>query len=197
MWKCPVCDKENNAATVCPRCGFDGSCDYEEYPTVFAVATATPTRTLRRQWQEKQNPSPEQWYERYWQETDTFKRLAYLRTAAEQGYAPAQTELGLCYENGKGVEQDEAQAVRWYRKAAQQGSAQALAIMARSYSQGQNVEKNEAEASRWFLRLARQDSPQARYWLGRCYESGWGVEKDAARAVQWYQKAAEQGHAEA
>ena len=55
MWKCPVCDKENTA-TVCPTCGYDRTCDYERYPTAFAVTTATPTHTLRRQWQEKQNP---------------------------------------------------------------------------------------------------------------------------------------------
>ena len=54
MWKCPVCDKENNAEMVCPTCGYDRTCDYEQYPTVFAVTTATPTRTLRRQWQAKQ-----------------------------------------------------------------------------------------------------------------------------------------------
>ena len=56
MWKCPVCDKENNAEMVCPTCGYDRTCDYEQYPTVFAVTTATPTRTLRRQWQAKQGP---------------------------------------------------------------------------------------------------------------------------------------------
>ena len=56
MWKCPVCETEYDEVTACPRCGFDGSCDYEEYPTVFAVAGAKSTRALRRQWQEKQNP---------------------------------------------------------------------------------------------------------------------------------------------
>lgn len=55
MWKCPVCDQENTA-TVCPTCGYDRTCDYERYPTAFTVKRATPTRTLRRQWQEKQNP---------------------------------------------------------------------------------------------------------------------------------------------
>ena len=55
MWKCPVCDQENNA-TVCPTCGYDRTCDYERYPTAFTVKRATPTRTLRRQWQAKQNP---------------------------------------------------------------------------------------------------------------------------------------------
>ena len=62
MWKCPVCDQENTAATVCPTCGYDRTCDYERYPTAFAVTTAKPTRTLRRQWQAKQgslaNPQP-------------------------------------------------------------------------------------------------------------------------------------------
>ena len=54
MWKCPVCDQENNVATVCPACGYDRTCDYERYPTAFAVTTAKPTATLRRQWQAKQ-----------------------------------------------------------------------------------------------------------------------------------------------
>ena len=56
MWKCPVCDKEDNAEAVCPQCGYDRTCDYERYPTAFTVKRATPTRTLRRQWQAKQNP---------------------------------------------------------------------------------------------------------------------------------------------
>ena len=58
MWKCPVCDQENNAATVCPTCGYDRTCDYERYPTAFTVTTAKPTRTLRQEWQAKQNPPP-------------------------------------------------------------------------------------------------------------------------------------------
>ena len=56
MWKCPVCDQENTIAAVCPTCGYDRTCDYERYPTVFAVAGAKSTRALRREWQEKQNP---------------------------------------------------------------------------------------------------------------------------------------------
>ena len=58
MWKCPVCDQENNAATVCPTCGYDRTCDYERYPTAFTVKGAKSTRALRREWQEKQNPPP-------------------------------------------------------------------------------------------------------------------------------------------
>ena len=56
MWKCPVCETEYGDVTVCPKCGFDGSCDYEHYPTLFTVAGAKSTRALRREWEQKQAP---------------------------------------------------------------------------------------------------------------------------------------------
>ena len=40
---------------------------------------------------------------------------------AEQGDAAAQFNLGVMYNNGRGVLKDEAEAVRWYRLAADQG----------------------------------------------------------------------------
>lgn len=33
----------------------------------------------------------------------------------------AMHNLGMCYENGYGVQKSESEAVRWYRKAADQG----------------------------------------------------------------------------
>lgn len=33
MFTCPVCDAKSEKM-VCSRCGFDGSCDYERYPTL-------------------------------------------------------------------------------------------------------------------------------------------------------------------
>ena len=56
MWKCPVCETEYGDVTVCPKCGFDGSCDYERYPTAFTVRNAKSTRALRREWGQKQAP---------------------------------------------------------------------------------------------------------------------------------------------
>jgi TPR repeat protein len=43
-----------------------------------------------------------------------------LRARAEQGHADAQYTLELMYDNGEGVPQDDAEAVRWYRLAAEQ-----------------------------------------------------------------------------
>ena len=48
-----------------------------------------------------------------------------LKRKAERGDAAAQVDLGFAYENGKGVPQDDKEAVKWYRKAADQGHPQA------------------------------------------------------------------------
>ena len=56
---------------------------------------------------------------------DYAEAVKWCRKAAEQNYAPAQSNLGQCYCGGRGVQQDYAEAVKWYRKAAEQGYAHA------------------------------------------------------------------------
>ena len=46
---------------------------------------------------------------------------------AEAGNATAQYNLGLLYDKGQGVPQDDQEALRWWRKAAEQGLAEAQA----------------------------------------------------------------------
>ena len=99
MWKCPVCDQENNAATVCPTCGYDRTCDYERYPTAFAVTTAKPTHTLRRAWQAKQGPAlPElvaEWFDAPQDDASAAERC--FRRLADGGDPAAQWWLGVAY----------------------------------------------------------------------------------------------------
>ena len=47
--------------------------------------------------------------------------LREFRPFANQGYAAAQFNLGIMYDEGQGVPQDYAEALKWYRKAAEQG----------------------------------------------------------------------------
>jgi TPR repeat protein len=41
-----------------------------------------------------------------------------FETLAEQGNVDAQYALGICYDNGKGVEKDHAKAWEWFQKSA-------------------------------------------------------------------------------
>ena len=59
MWKCPVCGAEAPAVTICPQCGFDGSRDYEHYPTVSAAASARSIQALRAEWARQNQPQPQ------------------------------------------------------------------------------------------------------------------------------------------
>ncbi len=123
--------------------------------------------------------------------------ISQLRMSAEQGDAEAQNLLGVCYENGQGVEQDYEEAARWYRKSAEQGFAMAQANLGGCYYFGNGVEQDYREAVKWFRKAAEQGVALAQRWLGNCYLNGAGVEQDKAEAVKWLRKAADQGEKEA
>ena len=80
---------------------------------------------------------------------------------AEQGDATAQYKLGVMYNYGLGVPEDEAEAVRWYRLAADQGDAGAQFNLGVMYGKGEGVLKDEAEAVRWYRLAAEQGDADA------------------------------------
>ena len=145
MWKCPVCDRENTIAAVCPTCGYDRTCDYEHYPTVFAVTGAKSTRALRREWEQKQGPGMDQllmeWFIGSHQKKDATAAERCFREKAEAGDAAAQWWLGASYQYGVGAEKNHRQALHWYRLAARQGSQPAQdmlqALSGQAYDQQQ------------------------------------------------------------
>ena len=51
---------------------------------------------------------------------DHAEAAKWYRKAAEQNFAAAQYNLGICYAKGEGVAKDQVEAVKWYRKAAEQ-----------------------------------------------------------------------------
>jgi len=84
-----------------------------------------------------------------------------LKQAAEQGNVKAQNDLGVSYENGRGVIPDDAEAVKWYQKAAEQGDSYAQFNLGLMYHNGNGIAKNEAEAAKWFQKAAEQENERA------------------------------------
>ena len=62
----------------------------------------------------------------------------------------AQFNLGITYASGRGVIEDEAEAVKWYRLAAEQGYANAQYSLGNMYASGRGVIEDEAEAVKWY-----------------------------------------------
>ena len=95
--------------------------------------------------------------------------------------------LGVCYDNGFGVERDEDRACRLYQESAAGDYAPALCNLGVCYESGQGVEKNLEKAVELYRRAAEQGSDLARCRLGRLYERGLGVERDLRRAEELYE----------
>ena len=76
--------------------------------------------------------------------------LQEWRPLAEQGDATAHVNLGLMYDNGKGVPQDYTEALRWYRMSAERGDANAQYIIAVMYENGRGVLQDYETAHMWF-----------------------------------------------
>ena len=83
--------------------------------------------------------------------------ISLYRLAAERGYPPAQNKLGVCYEEGCGVEKNVEEAVRLFREAASQGNLNAQYNLGVCYEEGIGVKKDAKEAARLFELAAAQD----------------------------------------
>ncbi|MFQ2690164.1 tetratricopeptide repeat protein, partial [Aeromonas caviae] len=67
---------------------------------------------------------------------------------------------------GKGVAQDDKQAVTWFRKAAEQGDAKAQGLLGIMYVQGKGVAQDDKQAVTWFRKAAEQGDATAQYLMG-------------------------------
>ena len=119
--------------------------------------------------------------------------LREWKPLAEQGNASAQKNMGVLYNNGKGVPQDYKTAVKWYRLAAEQGDAPAQSNLGVMYDKGRGVTQDDKTAVKWYALAAEQGNADAQVNLGFMYYKGHGVILDNAYAHMWWDIAASNG----
>ena len=93
--------------------------------------------------------------------------LDKLTERAEQGDTEAQYHLGEMFNFGKGVAQDDKEAVKWLRKAAEGGHLDAQLALGLAYEKGLEVAEDKAEAVKWYRKAAEQGDINAKYSLER------------------------------
>jgi len=111
--------------------------------------------------------------------------VRWYRRAAEQDDVTAQLNLGACYELGRGVAQDYAQALAWYRRAADQGEARAQANLGHAYASGRGVAQDYTQAAAWYRRAADQGHAPSQYDLADLYARALGVQRSDIEACRW------------
>ena len=157
-------------------------------------------------WAQIPQRSPEEYRRNY---------LNMMMKEAKQGKAEAQSFLGIMYEKGIGVAQNETEAVKWYRKAAEQGNGRAQSMLGLMYADGHGVAKNEVEAIKWFrkavqselqefskqpiqfgggyqgaIKAAESGNALAQTIVGKMYLTGSGVAQNDVEAVRWFTEGA-------
>ena len=70
--------------------------------------------------------------------------------AADQGDAIAQYNLGIMYQNGEGVPEDDIEAVKWYQLVADKGYVIAQNNLGVMHYRGQGVPVNYVTAYAWW-----------------------------------------------
>jgi uncharacterized protein len=139
----------------------------------------------------------------YQDATDAYKRKDYetayklFLPLAEQGNTQAQSNLGLMYDKGQGVPQDDKEAVKWYRLSAEQGNATGQYNLGIMYSKGQGVTQDYKEAVRLYRLSAEQGNAGGQLNLGFMYTRGKGVLQDYALAHMWFNLSGSNGNKQA
>ena len=116
---------------------------------------------------------------------------------AETGNPRTQYHLGVKFQNGIGLPQDNKEAVKWFQLAAEQGLAKAQYNLGIMYFKGRGVIQHYKEAVKWYRLAAEQGLAEAQSNLGFMHEKGQGVLQDNVMAHMWYNIASANGHSKA
>ena len=120
--------------------------------------------------------------------------LKHWEPLAETGNASAQVNLGIIYNQGHGVIQDDKEAAKWFKLAAEQGYSPGQWRLAIMYKTGTGVVQDYKEAAKLYKLVAEQGDAYAQNALGFMFSNGFGVPQDNVKAYLWFAVAGDSGY---
>lgn len=111
----------------------------------------------------------------------------------EGGFAPACTDLGFRFENGRAVPRDDARAAALYQRGCDGDDALGCARLGILHSAGRGVPRNDATAVALLKKSCDGGTPIGCETLGTMYAAGSGVAKDEPLALTLYARACAAG----
>lgn len=112
---------------------------------------------------------------------------------AESGNPSAQVLVGLMYNQGNFVKQDNNEAEKWYVLASKQDFVPAKWRLAMLYYHGSGLTQNYQKAADLYHSAAKQGDVYSQKALGEMYSKGFGVTKDNILAYIWFQISKDNG----
>jgi TPR repeat protein len=115
-----------------------------------------------------------------YQQGDFAAAMAEWRPLAEEGHARAQFNMGILYDDGRGVERSRDMAIEWWTQAAAQG----LPVAHLMHIDTPDGKPNVEGAIRWLEKAADSGFVRSLYTLGKIYADGVGVPVDEEKAFK-------------
>ena len=131
---------------------------------------------------------------KYAENLDLKQATECLQQAADLGDTEAMRQLGICYENGEGVDKNLSTAAKLYQLAKDRNNAKAMVNLASCYENGHGVPQDLNIAIELLQQAVDLNDSDAMFKLASWYEQGKGVTKDSSKAVDLLVQAAENGH---
>ena len=121
--------------------------------------------------------------------------IEQFRPLVAEGYAPAQYQMAIVYQNGYGVPKNGMKALALFELAAEQNYSDAQFELALIYTEGLLVKQNLKKAFSLTHKAAKKGLASAQYNLAIMYANGTGTKQDDFKASRWYKAAANQNYA--
>jgi TPR repeat protein len=119
------------------------------------------------------------------------------KASAERGNVSAQWDLGVIYQNGRGVDIDYKEALKWFTKAAKNGDKYSQFNLGYMHYSGQGTPINKAKSFKWYSLAANQGYIDAMYNVAIAYFNGDGVTQNFNEAYRYYKLSAKKGQKDA
>ena len=97
----------------------------------------------------------------YFERDDFSNAFYWFEKSALQGHSDALDNLGLCYENGYGCDEDNTLAVKYYQMAAEMDDPWGQYHLANCYRYGNGVQKSTTKALEWFRKSEANGNSKA------------------------------------
>lgn len=123
--------------------------------------------------------------------------LTLFHKAAEMGHAKAQSNLGILYFSGEGVQKDVNEGILWLKKSAEQGLVKEQVLLGTIYYEGKAISQDYDKALHYFRLASDKSNDDAQYNLGFMIENGFGVPQNKEEAIALYRKSALLGNVKA
>ncbi|KAG0045217.1 hypothetical protein BGZ83_009528 [Gryganskiella cystojenkinii] len=123
--------------------------------------------------------------------------MARIMNAVNQEHPQVQYALGLVYQKGIGVQQDQFKATQWIQKAADMGYSRAQYTLGLTYYNGTGVQQDHVKAAEWVRKAADSGCSGAKNIMGHIYRNSVEVVSHTSIAKEWWRVAAMEGDIDA